>query len=87
MSLVHRGKIRDGAIVLSEPITLPDETDVVVSIEPLESDAQTDTSCIDDASAQLPFIGIWADREDMSDSADWVRKEREAWRQRLARQD
>lgn len=86
MPLVHRGKIRDGAIVLSEPITLPDETEVVVSIEPLESNEQADISSAD-TSAQLPFVGIWADREDMSDSADWVRKERESWHQRLARQD
>ena len=27
----------------------------------------------------LPCFGIWADREDMQDSATWVRKEREAW--------
>ncbi|MBI2843112.1 MAG: DUF2281 domain-containing protein [Armatimonadetes bacterium] len=32
----------------------------------------------------LPFFGMWADREDMTDSAAWVRKERERWDERLA---
>lgn len=35
----------------------------------------------------LPFLGMWADREDMRNSTAWVRKEREKWHQRLARRD
>jgi predicted CopG family antitoxin len=27
--------------------------------------------------------GIWADRDDMADSLEWVRKQRESWKDRL----
>ena len=87
MSYVHRGKIKSGAVILSEPVTLPDGTDVVVNIEPVEAIEDVDGSIADNTVASLPFIGIWADREDMSDSVAWVRKERETWRQRLAQED
>ncbi len=36
---------------------------------------------------KLPVFGMWADRPDMADSIEWVRKERETWHQRLTRQD
>jgi hypothetical protein len=26
---------------------------------------------------QLPFFGMWADRDEMSDSVAWIRRERE----------
>jgi predicted CopG family antitoxin len=29
--------------------------------------------------------GIWADRDDMVDSLEWVRKQRESWKDRLSR--
>ncbi|MCZ6681353.1 MAG: type II toxin-antitoxin system Phd/YefM family antitoxin [Candidatus Poribacteria bacterium] len=35
----------------------------------------------------LPFFGMWADRDDMRDSTAWVRKEREKWHQRVTHQD
>lgn len=28
--------------------------------------------------------GIWADRNDMADGAEWVRKQRERWKERLS---
>ncbi|MDQ1327992.1 MAG: hypothetical protein QG641_1277 [Candidatus Poribacteria bacterium] len=31
--------------------------------------------------------GIWADREDMADSLEWVRKQRESWKERLCRSE
>lgn len=34
----------------------------------------------------LPFFGMWADRDEMNDSVDWVRREREKWQQRLTQQ-
>ena len=85
MSHVHRGKIKSGTIILSEPVTLPDGTDVVINIEPVEAAEASLTT--GNASSSLPFIGIWADRDDISDSGEWVRKERETWQQRLARED
>lgn len=31
------------------------------------------------------FYGMWKDRTDMADSAEWVRKHRENWNERLKR--
>lgn len=39
----------------------------------------------DEEFAALPFFGMWADREEMQDSVAWVRKQREAWTDRLNR--
>ena len=36
---------------------------------------------------ELPFFGMWRDRDDMQDSTAWVRAERERWQQRRTRQD
>ena len=33
--------------------------------------------------AEDPAIGMWKDREDMKDSAAWVRRQREHWSKRL----
>jgi hypothetical protein len=33
--------------------------------------------------AEDPAIGMWKDREDMKDSAAWVRRQREQWSKRL----
>jgi len=32
---------------------------------------------------EYEVYGMWADREEMKDSAEWVRKQREAWKVRL----
>jgi hypothetical protein len=37
--------------------------------------------------AEDPAIGIWKDREDMKDSAAWVRRQREQWSERLIREE
>jgi len=34
-----RGQIRNGTVVLSEPVKLPDGTDVEVELRPLDADA------------------------------------------------
>ncbi len=31
---------------------------------------------------ELGFVGMWADRRDMSDSREWLRKQRAGWRKR-----
>lgn len=32
-------------------------------------------------------FGIWSDRDDMNDSSEWVRKQREKWHERLSRSE
>ena len=72
--MTERGKIHSGSIVLDEPIDLPEGTEVVVHVEPVG---------LDHASAgngnefeNLPFFGMWGDRDEMRDSLAWVRRER-----------
>ena len=31
--------------------------------------------------------GMWADRDDMKDGSEWVRKQRESWKERLCRNE
>ena len=84
MALIERGKVQGQGIMFAKPLALPEGTEVVVSIEPLEQITAPSTS---EDFAALPFFGMWKDREDMEDSEAWVRRERERWQQRAAQQD
>ncbi|MCY3744350.1 MAG: hypothetical protein OXH00_25325 [Candidatus Poribacteria bacterium] len=87
--IVEEGKISNGHIVLSKPLSLPEGTEVRVQIEPVDPDAISEDNSQDKDSneseefANLPFFGMWADREDMRDSVEWVRKQREKSKERL----
>ena len=83
--LIERGRVQNGSIMFSKPLTLTDGTEVVVCIEPLATESQTATSEAGEGFAALPFFGMWADREDMKDSTAWVRRNRKQWQQRLVR--
>lgn len=87
MELIERGKVQSGNIVFPEPLTLPDGTEVLVHIEPVTEDKRIAALPDSGSFADLPFFGMWADREEMGDSGDWVRKEREKWHHRMARRD
>lgn len=87
MEITQRGKVQNGTLVLAEPLTLPEGAEVVVRIETLDADDAA-TGSLDGADlTNLPFIGMWADRDDMNDSAAWVRRERDDWHRRALRQD
>lgn len=89
--IVEEGKISNGRIVLSNPLSLPEGTEVRVQIEPVgpaivsDNDNQDKDSDESEDFANLPCFGMWADREDMRDSVAWLRKEREKWQQRFTR--
>lgn len=87
MAWRERGKVQGGAIVFSEPLALPEGTEVVVYIEPLSAGRQAAAPAGGEDFATFPFFGMWADREEMRESAAWVRREREKWHQRAVRQD
>lgn len=82
--MTERGKVQSGGIVFDEPIDLPEGTEVIVRIEPIEDKSLVATN--GDDLENLPFFGMWADRDDMSDGVAWVRREREKWQQRLTQQ-
>jgi hypothetical protein len=89
MSIIEHGTIANGGIALDKPLPLPEGSKVVVQveIETPTAENQTTTEGSSEAFASLPFFGQWADRDDMADSAEYVRKERAKWRQRPFRQD
>ena len=84
--LTERGKVKDGGIIFSEPLSFPEGTEVIVRIEPVDATDEP-TQAGDEGFASLPFFGMWAERAEMSDSAAWVREERENWQRRAQRRD
>ena len=89
--IIEEGKISNGHIVLSKPLSLPEGTEVRIQIELADKAAVSDDENQNKDSnesedfANLPCFGMWADREDMRDSVAWVRKQREKWKERLTR--
>ncbi len=80
--IIEEGKVSNGHIVLSKPLSLPEGTEVRVRIEPVDpvpvdgDDSQNTDSDESEDFANQPFFGMWADREDMRDSVAWVQKQR-----------
>lgn len=87
MELIKHGTVKQGTIVFTEQLPLPEGTEVVVHIEPLGDARHHPAAEETEEFATLPVFGMWADREDMTDSVAWVRREREKWQQRVHRQD
>ena len=83
-TMTERGKIHSGSIVLDEPIDLPEGTEVIIHVEPVVHERASAGN--GNEFENLPFFGMWADRDEMSDSVAWVRKERDKWQQRLTQQ-
>ena len=89
--IVEEGKVNNGHIVLSKPLSLPEGTEVRVQIELVDPAAvsggenQDKDSDESEDFANQPFFGMWADREDMRDSVAWLRKQREKWKERITR--
>jgi len=88
MTLMEQGKVVGRGIVFPKPLRLPEGTEVMVQIRPVVENTKAMAAPAEDLDFRsLPFFGMWAGREDMKDSAAWVRKEREKWQQRATRQD
>jgi len=88
MAIIERGTICNGAIALDNPLPLPDGSKVLVKVEvqPATQSQNQQGNVVPDFAA-LPFFGLWADRTDMVDSAEYVRQERAKWQHRPYRQD
>jgi hypothetical protein len=77
-----RAKVQEGKLVFSDPVPMPDGTQVevqVVEVPPPEPPPTPEE--IQDFLAD-PAHGMWADREDMKDSVAWLEQERAKWRRR-----
>ena len=72
------------AIVPNEPLELPKDQELEVEVRIITGSCKRQRSKRPVGRiTSLRFFGMWADREDMKDSAAWVRKERERWSERL----
>lgn len=87
MSLLVRGKIKNGNIVFSKPLPLPEGSEVTVHIDSPGARGESAPDLGGSDLQKLAFFGVWSDRPEMTDSRDWVRTERERWQQRLVRRD
>lgn len=86
MAWVERGQVQGGAIVFAQPLSLAEGTEVEVRIELLISaDEPAAEAAQDEDFVDLDAFGMWADRPEMADGAEWVRNERSKWRQRAFR--
>lgn len=90
--IIKKGKVNNGHIIFSKPLALPEGTEVRVQINLIDAEEIVDTdetqnteTCEHEEFANLPFFGMWADREDMRDSVAWVQKQREKWIERGTR--
>ena len=70
--MTERGKIRSGSIVLDEPIDLPEGTEVIVHVEPVVHEQASAGN--GNEFENLPFFGMGADRNEMTDSVAWCEK-------------
>ena len=77
-----RGHIQGGVVVPDTPLDMPDglQVDVQITVsdtaDPVESNYGPAVDSV---------FGMWKDREDIPDSSTWVRKQRDAWQNRLSR--
>ena len=85
MNYNGRGRVSRGAVVLDEPVPLPEGTEVIVHIEAERTGTPPASSAA--GFEELPFFGMWADRADLGDGPDRVRQERQRWHQRTSRPD
>ncbi len=87
MVITARGRVRNGKIDLAEPLELPDGTEIEISVSPVEPAEATGTTGQEIDLRNEPLFGMWADREDMADSVEWVRRQREQWHKRFEPRD
>ena len=86
MVMVGHGIIRGSNIILTEPLSLPEGTEVIMQIEPIAASKEEKRETLDEF-MQQPWFGMWKYRDDMADSSEWVKKEREQWNQRITKED
>ena len=89
MIIIERGIVSGGGIALDRPLELPEGSQVIVRIETasLEAASPQEPDAIEKLRAAFPFVGQWADRNDIPDSAEHIAQERAKWQQRPFRQD
>ena len=87
MATIERGRILGSSIVFAHPLGIPDGTEVLVRIDAVSCQDSMCSKQSAETFVSLPFFGMWADRTDIGDSADWVRQERQKWHQPVGRKD
>jgi hypothetical protein len=89
VTITEVGFVSAGGIVLDKPLELPEGSRVIVHIEPAPAGAagMPVNNAMQSLQSAFPFIGQWADRDGLPDSAEFVREQRAQRQQRPFRQD
>ena len=92
MSIIIKAHFDGKAIVPDTEVDLPADLPLEVEVRFLSPGGKTKAASKtprgrNSRLTSLPFFGMWADREDMRDSVEWVRKQRQAWSSRLCGED
>ena len=70
-----RGRVRNGALELAEPLDLPDGIEVELTVrEPV----QEQPAGLGASEPAVTLAGLWAHRPEMADAEAWVRRLRGA---------
>lgn len=73
MITAYQGTVQDGQIRFEDNLELPEGAQVIVV---LVDESQKKTPTLGDL-LDSPLVGMWADREDITDSAEYARRLRE----------
>lgn len=90
MSVIIRAHFDGKTIVPDSALDLPADQALEVEVHLISPNAKATVAPVADGMPDItamPFFGMWADREDMADSSQWVREEREKWNNRLTGTD
>jgi hypothetical protein len=91
MSVIIRAHFDGRAIIPDSQLDLPPDQPMEVEVRLISPTGKTAASPKTASGkhdiTSLPFFGMWADRKDMADSRQWVRKEREQWKSRVSGTD
>jgi hypothetical protein len=91
MSVIIRAHFDGNTIVPDAQIDLPSGQALEIELRVLApSGSKKEISKAEKEGIDItsfPFFGMWADRKDVTDSAIWVREEREKWNSRLSDTD
>jgi hypothetical protein len=79
----YRGVVQeDGHIVVKGDADLPVGAEVIITVIDEDDEEEEVQGVTGEELLNAPFIGVWADRDDMGDTAEFVENLRRKWENR-----
>lgn len=70
----YMGVVQNGQIHLEGDLTLPEGTRVTITVHAEDDDSGEPQGITGAELLKAPFVGVWADRDDIGDTAEFVDK-------------